>query len=55
VLPSNLEPEAGLTVSNAAAAPYGLYIGLAWWIPGMLLAAVYSVFVYQHFAGKVSD
>ena len=38
VLPSNVEPEAGLTVSNAAAAPYGLYIGLAWWIPGMLLA-----------------
>ena len=55
VLPSNLEPEAGLTVSNAAAASYGLYIGLAWWIPGMLLAGVYSVFVYRHFAGKVSD
>jgi hypothetical protein len=33
----------------------GLYIGLAWWIPRMLLARVYSVFVYQHFAGKVTD
>jgi cytochrome d ubiquinol oxidase subunit II len=55
VLPSNLEPEAGLTISNASAAPYGLYIGLAWWIPGMLLAAVYSVVVYRHFAGKVAD
>ena len=31
----------------------GLYVGLWWWIPGMLLAAVYSVFVYRHFSGKV--
>ncbi len=53
VLPSNISPNAGLTVSNAAAAPYGLYIGLAWWIPGMLLALAYSVFVYRRFAGKV--
>ncbi len=55
VLPSNLDPDAGLTVSNSAAAQYGLYIGLAWWIPGMLLAAGYSVFVYRHFAGKVIE
>jgi cytochrome d ubiquinol oxidase subunit II len=55
VLPSNTEPEAGLTISNAAAAPDGLYIGLAWWIPGMLLAVIYSIFVYRHFAGKVSE
>ena len=55
VLPSNVEPDAGLTVSNAAAAPYGLYVGLAWWIPGMLLAALYSFFVYRHFAGQVAE
>jgi cytochrome d ubiquinol oxidase subunit II len=55
VLPSNIDPEAGLTISNAAAASYGLYIGLAWWIPGMLLAGIYSFFVYRHFAGKVTD
>jgi cytochrome d ubiquinol oxidase subunit II len=55
VLPSNVNPEAGLTVANASAAHYGLYVGLAWWIPGMLLAAAYSVFVYRHFAGKVSE
>jgi cytochrome d ubiquinol oxidase subunit II len=54
VLPSNSSPEAGLTVINAAAAEYGLYIGLAWWIPGMALAVVYSVFVYRRFAGKVT-
>lgn len=55
VLPSNVDATAGLTISNASAAPYGLYIGLAWWIPGMILAGVYSVFVYRHFAGKVTD
>ncbi|HUA22068.1 MAG TPA: cytochrome d ubiquinol oxidase subunit II [Bryobacteraceae bacterium] len=53
VLPSNVSPDAGLTVTNAAAASYGLYIGLAWFIPGMLLAAGYSVFVYRRLAGKV--
>jgi cytochrome bd ubiquinol oxidase subunit II len=55
VLPSNGAPEAGLTVSNAAAATYGLHIGLWWWIPGMLLATMYSAFVYRHLAGKVEN
>jgi cytochrome bd-type quinol oxidase subunit 2 len=54
VLPSNSSLDAGLTVTNAAAAEYGLYIGLAWWIPGMALALLYSVFVYRHFRGKVA-
>ena len=51
VLPS-VSSQAGLTIFNASAAPYGLYIGLAWWIPGMLLAAFYSVFVYSHLPAK---
>jgi cytochrome d ubiquinol oxidase subunit II len=55
VLPSNVSADAGLTVVNASAAPYGLYIGLAWWIPGMLLAAFYTVFVYRRLPGKVVD
>jgi len=54
VLPSNSTPATGLTVTNAAAAEYGLYVGLAWWIPGMALALLYSVFVYRRFAGKVA-
>ncbi len=53
VLPSNGKPGYGLTVYNAAAGHYGLAIGLWWWIPGMLLAAGYSVFIYRHLAGKV--
>jgi cytochrome d ubiquinol oxidase subunit II len=53
VLPSNGDPLLGLTVYNAAAAPYGLKVGLAWFIPGMLLATGYFVYVYRHFAGKI--
>ncbi len=53
VLPSNTDPKLSLTIYNAAAAPYGLKVGLAWFIPGMLLACGYTIFVYRHFAGKV--
>jgi cytochrome d ubiquinol oxidase subunit II len=55
VLPSNVSPDAGLTIFNASAAPYGLYIGLAWWIPGMLLAGVYSFVVYRRLPAKVTS
>jgi len=47
VLPSNVSAGTGLTIFNASAAPYGLYVGLAWWIPGMVLAALYSLFAYR--------
>lgn len=53
VLPSNSDPNLGLTIYNTSAAHYGLAIGLRWWILGMALAAVYVVFVYRRFAGKV--
>ena len=33
--------------------PRGLRVALAWWIPGMLLVLMYSVFIYRHFSGKV--
>jgi len=54
VLPSNTDPLGGLTVHNAAAAPYGLKVGMAWFIPGMLLATAYFVYTYRNFAGKVT-
>ncbi len=54
VLPSSTDPQLGLTVYNSAAARYGLEVGLAWWIPGMLLAASYNYYVYRRFAGKVT-
>jgi cytochrome d ubiquinol oxidase subunit II len=53
VLPAVPDPARSLTINNAAAPPYGLAIGLAWWIPAFLLAMGYSIFVYRHFAGKV--
>jgi cytochrome d ubiquinol oxidase subunit II len=55
VLPSSGDPALGLTVQNTAAARYGLAIGLAWFIPGMLLTAAYFVYTYRSFSGKVSS
>lgn len=53
MLPANTDPAFALTVHNAAAPAHGLRVGLAWWIPGMLLATAYFVFTYRRFAGKV--
>ena len=53
VLPSNGDPALSLTVANAAAAPYGLRVGLFWFIPGILLTTGYFVYTYRSFAGKV--
>jgi cytochrome bd ubiquinol oxidase subunit II len=55
VLPSNGDPQLGLTIYNASAAPYGLSIGLRWFIPGIVLTAGYFFYVYRHFAGKVGS
>ena len=54
VLPSNIRPDLGLTIYNAAAAEHGLFVGLCWFIPGMALAVTYSTVVYRRFAGKVA-
>ncbi len=53
VLLSNTTPDLSLTIHNAATAEHGLIVGLCWFIPGMSLAMVYSVFVYRHFPGRV--
>jgi cytochrome bd ubiquinol oxidase subunit II len=53
VLPSNLDPQFSLSVYNASAGPYGLSVGLKWWLPGMLIALAYITFVYRRFSGKV--
>jgi cytochrome d ubiquinol oxidase subunit II len=55
VLPSNTDPALSLTVFNAAAAPYGLRVGLWWFIPGMLLTTGYFVYTYRNFSGKVNS
>jgi cytochrome bd-type quinol oxidase subunit 2 len=53
VLPSNGDTAFSMTVVNTAAAPYGLRVGLYWFIPGVLLTTGYFVYTYRSFAGKV--
>jgi len=55
VLPSSGDPARSLTIYNAAAARYGLQVGLVWFIPGIALAAGYFVYTYRSFAGKVGE
>ena len=54
VLSSVSDPSLGMTAQGAAAAAHGLRLGLGWWIPGMALVALYFVFTYRRFAGKVA-
>jgi cytochrome d ubiquinol oxidase subunit II len=53
ILPASTNPAYSLTVDNAKAGDYGLRIGLAWWIVGMILVGGYTFHVYRSFAGKV--
>ena len=55
VLPASGNAAFSLTIENAKAPEYGLRIGLAWWIVGILLATIYLVVVYGRFAGKLSN
>lgn len=42
-----------LTIQNAAASQYAQTVGLAWWIIGIILAAIYFIVTYRLFWGKV--
>jgi cytochrome d ubiquinol oxidase subunit II len=53
VLPASGDPALSLTIHNAAAARYGLEVGLVWFIPGIALAAFYFYYTYRNFQGKV--
>ncbi len=53
LLPARPDPARGLTVYNTATSAYGMKVGLAWWIPGMILALGYFIYAYRRFAGKV--
>ena len=48
VLPAR-NPSLGLTIQEAVGPEYGLQVGLMWWIPGMLIALGYMVFMYKNF------
>ncbi len=54
VLPASTDPKFSLTIFNTSAQPYGLWVGFAWWIIGMILATGYFVYVYRSFKGKTA-
>jgi cytochrome bd ubiquinol oxidase subunit II len=47
--PATTDPAYNLTIYNTAASPHGL----TWWVPGMILALGYFVFIFRMFRGKV--
>jgi cytochrome d ubiquinol oxidase subunit II len=53
VLPAR-DPMHSLTLDGAKTGAHGLMVGLAWWIIGMILAALYFTIVYRSFMGKVA-
>ena len=53
VLPASTGANLSLTIYNTAAGAHGLSVGFVWWTLGMILAAIYFVFIYRMFRGKV--
>jgi len=54
ILPSTISATFDLTVANAANERRGLAIGLAWWIPAIVLAIGYFAYLFRSFRGKVT-
>jgi cytochrome bd-type quinol oxidase subunit 2 len=53
VLPAVGDAGASLTVHNASAPHYSLWVALIWWVPGMVLVTAYTTFMYRQAGGKV--
>ena len=53
VLPASTDPNYSLTIYNTATGAHGMLVGFVWWTMGMILAAVYFIFIYRMFRGKV--
>jgi len=53
VLPASTDPNLSLTIANTATGAHGMQVGFVWWGIGMVLAAIYFVFVYRMFRGKI--
>jgi cytochrome d ubiquinol oxidase subunit II len=52
VLPA-VNPANSLTIQSASGSQYGLTVGLVWWSFAMVLTAIYFIFIYRLFRGKV--
>jgi len=52
LLPATGNAGTDITLERALSGPHTLAVGLVWWIFGMSLAVVYTVFVYSRFKGK---
>jgi cytochrome d ubiquinol oxidase subunit II len=55
LLPATTGADRDITLSRALSGQHTLYVGLIWWIFGMILAVGYVVFVYSRFRGKVDE
>jgi cytochrome d ubiquinol oxidase subunit II len=53
VLPSLTDPALALTIDKTLAGANGLALGLMWWAPGMLLAALYTFYIHKKFWGRI--
>lgn len=54
LLISTTDYSLNLTIYNAAASPYGLKVGLIWFILGLSLVITYTLYVHRAFWGKVT-
>lgn len=54
MLYSTLAPENSLSAYQNAAAGHGLAIALVWWPVALIFAVAYFLFIYRHYAGKVT-
>jgi cytochrome bd ubiquinol oxidase subunit II len=56
LLPAISVGQNGLTIFDASTSYSGLAIGLYWFIPGVILAGIYSIFAYRWlFAESTSE
>jgi cytochrome d ubiquinol oxidase subunit II len=53
LLRSTVDPRFDVTAWGAASGRHGLVMGLVWWIPALVIAVGYFVYLFRSFAGKV--
>ena len=53
LLPASTDPSYSLTVYNTRAQDYGLWVGLVWWVLGMILTTGYFYYLYRTFRGRI--